>query len=98
MWRKVLLVSGAGILGLAAVAVAKVVKILEREKIPFVPRGYGTNLSGDSLALGGAVVIEMGYMNKVLEIDIPDLCVTVQPGIFTQDISAALQKNAALFI
>ena len=32
----------------------------------------------------------MGRMNRVLEIDIPDLCVTVQPGIFTLDISTAL--------
>jgi glycolate oxidase len=70
--------------------VAGIVKILNREKIPFVPRGSGTNVSGGSLALNGAVVIEMGRMNKVLEIDIPNLCVTVQPGVFTLDVSAAL--------
>ena len=63
--------------------VSRIVKILDREKIPFVPRGYGTNLSGGSLALNGAVVLEMGHMNKVLEVDIPNQCVTVQPGIFT---------------
>ena len=58
--------------------VVKVVKILNREKIPFVPRGSGTNVSGGSLALNGAVVIEMGRMNKVLEIDIPNQRMTVQ--------------------
>ena len=70
--------------------VAKIVKILNREKVPFVPRGYGTNVSGGSVALDGAVVLEMGRMNKVLEIDVPNLCVTVQTGIFTMDISTAL--------
>jgi glycolate oxidase len=36
------------------------------------------------------VVIELGRMNRLLEIDIPNLCVTVEPGIFTADISTAL--------
>lgn len=70
--------------------VSSVVRLLARENVPFVPRGYGTNVSGGSLALGGGVVLEMGRMNRVLEIDIPNLCVTVQPGIFTMDISTAL--------
>lgn len=70
--------------------VSAVVKLLDREGIPFVPRGYGTNVSGGSLALDGAVVVEMGRMNQVLEIDVPDRCVVVQPGIFTLDISTAL--------
>ncbi len=70
--------------------VSAVVKILDRERAPFVPRGYGTNMSGGSLALDGAVVLELGRMNKVLEIDLPNLCVVVQPGIFNWDISTAL--------
>ena len=70
--------------------VSAVVKILYRAGVPFVPRGYGTNVSGGALALDGAVVLQMGTMNKVLEIDIPNLCVVVGPGIFTLDISTAL--------
>ena len=58
--------------------VSRVLKILADEGIPFVPRGCGTNLSGGSLALDGAVVLEMGRMNKVLEIDIPNQRMTVQ--------------------
>ena len=70
--------------------VSAVVKILDRTGTPFVPRGYGTNVSGGTLPLDGAVVIQMGLMNKVLEIDLPNLCVVVQPGIFTWDVSTAL--------
>ncbi len=73
--------------------VVNIVKILNREKVPFVARGFGTNVSGGSLALNGAVVVELGRMNKVLEIDVPNLCVTVQPGIFTADISTALSPH-----
>ncbi len=81
---------GAVVFVRSTAEVSSIVKILNREKIPFVPRGYGTNVSGGSLALNGAVVLEMGRMSEVLEIDLPNLCVTVQPGIFTLDISTAL--------
>ncbi len=65
-------------------------KVLAARAYPFVPRGCGTNLSGGSLALDGAVVIEMGRMNKVLEIDVPNQRMTVQVGIFNLDISTIL--------
>jgi glycolate oxidase subunit GlcD len=81
---------GAVVFVRSTAEVAMIVKILNREKVPFVARGFGTNVSGGSLALNGAVVLELGRMNQMLEIDIPDLCVTVQPGIFTADISTAL--------
>ena len=81
---------GAVVFVRSTAEVSSIVKILNRERIPFVPRGYGTNVSGGSLALNGAVVLEMGRMNKVLDVDLPNLCVTVQPGIFTLDISTAL--------
>ena len=70
--------------------VSAVVKVLAREGIPFVPRGCGTNLSGGSLALDGAAIIEMGRMDQILEIDLPDQRMVVQPGIFNLDISTAL--------
>ena len=70
--------------------VAAVVRILNREAVPFVPRGYGTNVNGGSLALFSGVVLELGRMNQVLEVDIPNRCVVVQAGIFNADVSAAL--------
>ncbi len=70
--------------------VSAVLRVLAEEQVPFVPRGCGTNLSGGSLALDGAVVIEMGRMQKVLEIDIPNQRMTVQVGIFNLDISTIL--------
>jgi glycolate oxidase len=70
--------------------VSAVVKLLARERIPFVPRGYGTNVSGGTLALDGGVVLEMSRMNRMLEIDLPNQRVVVQPGIFNLDVSTLL--------
>lgn len=70
--------------------VAAVVKVLARWDIPFVARGFGTNLSGGSLAPPGAVVLELARMNKILAVDVPNQRVTVQTGIFNLDVSTAL--------
>jgi glycolate oxidase len=77
--------------------VSAVVKLLSRERIPFVPRGFGTNVVGGTLALDGGVVLQMGRMNKILEIDLPNRCVAVQPGIFNFDVSAALSSSGYYF-
>jgi glycolate oxidase len=81
---------GAVVFCRSTAEVSAVVKILCRKDVPFVPRGYGTNVSGGSLAPPGGVVIELGRMNEVLEIDFANRCVTVQPGIFTYDVSLPL--------
>jgi len=67
-----------------------VVKTLGSGGVPFVPRGFGTGVSGGALALSGAVVLELCRMNKILEVDVPNLCVVVQPGVFNWDVSLAL--------
>ena len=68
---------GAVVFVHSTVEVAAVVRLLAREGVPFVPRGFGTGVSGGALALDGAVVLELGRMNRILEIDLPDLCVVV---------------------
>jgi glycolate dehydrogenase FAD-linked subunit len=70
--------------------VSAAVQLLARNGVPAVARGGGTNISGGAIALRGAVVLEMGRMNRILEIDLPNRCTVVQPGIFNLDISTAL--------
>lgn len=61
--------------------VSKVVKLCHDEKIPFVPRGAGTGLSGGSLPVEEGIVISLARMNKILDIDIPNRAVVVEPGV-----------------
>ena len=64
-------------------------KILAREKIPFVPRGSGTGLSGGALALEGAVVISFSRMTKIIDIDPRNRRARVQPGVVNSALSTA---------
>jgi glycolate oxidase subunit GlcD len=66
-----------------------VLRILARERIPFVPRGSGTGLSGGALALEGSVVITFSRMKQILAIDAPNRRARVQPGVINSALSAA---------
>ena len=61
--------------------VQAVVRICHRERLPFVPRGSGTGLSGGALPIEGGVVIGLSRMNRILDIDLLNQRVVVQPGV-----------------
>jgi len=70
--------------------VARIVRACNRHGVPFVPRGGGTNLSGGTIPVKGGVVIEMIRMNRILEVDLPNLRARVQPGLFNLELGNAL--------
>src|SRR5258705_9642379 len=61
--------------------VSAVVKLANRESIPFVARGAGTGLSGGCLPTEGGIVISMMRMNRVLEVDYENHIAVVEPGL-----------------
>ena len=70
--------------------VAGVVRACSKYDVPFVPRGGGTNLSGGTIPFNGGVVLEMIRMNRILEVDRPNLRARVQPGLFNLELGTAL--------
>jgi glycolate oxidase len=67
--------------------VQKVVRLCAREGIPFVARGHGTGLSGGAVPVPGGVVIGLARLNRVLDVDIPNRRVTVEPGVTNLEIT-----------
>ncbi|MBA2683107.1 MAG: FAD-binding protein, partial [Gemmatimonadaceae bacterium] len=57
-----------------------VVRLLAREKTPFVARGAGTGLSAGALASGDAVVVGLNRLNRILSIDPVNRLAVVEPG------------------
>src|SRR5699024_10260473 len=72
--------------------VSLVVKLCNEHKIPIVPRGSGTNLCAGTTPLDGGIVLLFRHMNQIIEIDEENLTMTVQPGVYTQDILIAAEK------
>ena len=70
-----------------AAEVQRVVQACAREQIPFVARGHGTGLSGGAMPVAGGIVIGLSRLNRVIEIDIPNQRVTVEPGVTNLEIT-----------
>src|SRR6478672_2945852 len=65
----------------SASEVQAVVRLCHRDGVPFVARGHGTGLSGGALPATGSVVIALSRLNRILDVDIPNRRVTVEPGV-----------------
>src|SRR5262245_4173340 len=59
--------------------VSAIVRLANREKLPFVARGAGTGLSGGCLPAEGGIVISLMRMNRVLEVDYDNQIAVVEP-------------------
>ena len=77
--------------------VSKVVALAYQEKIPIIGRGAGTNLSGGTIPTRGGIVIHFSRFNRILEIDIPNRTVTVEPGVITLDLQELLLKKGYVY-
>jgi len=67
--------------------VQQVVRLCHQHKIPFVARGHGTGLSGGALPHPDGVLIVLSRLNRIIEVDIPNQRVTVEPGVTNLDVT-----------
>ncbi|WP_311492067.1 FAD-binding oxidoreductase [uncultured Anaerococcus sp.] len=67
--------------------VSNIMKICNEYKIPVLARGAGSGLVGSGVAINGGVMIDMQGMNKILEYDLDNLVVRVQPGVYLHDLA-----------
>lgn len=65
--------------------------------VPLVGRGAGTGLSGGSIPRSGGIVVSFSRMNRILEIDIPNERVLVQPGVVNLDVSLVVKSEGYLY-
>jgi len=73
--------------------VQNIVRIAARRKIPLIPKGGGSNRTGMLVPIYGGIVIDTIRMNRVIEVDVPDLYVTVQPGITLKELEDRLAEH-----
>ena len=73
--------------------VAQIVKLCNKLKIPFTPRGAGTGLSGGATAIQGGVIISLIRMNQILEADIPNRRMVAQAGCVNVYLTKAVKND-----
>lgn len=70
---------GVVVLPATPAEVQAIVRHCHRHAVPFVARGHGTGLSGGALPLPDGVLIVLTRLNRILDVDIPNQRVTVEP-------------------
>src|SRR4051812_37282920 len=78
---------GAVVVPRSAAEVQAVVRLCHEAGGPFVARGHGTGLSGGALPAADGVLIVLSRLNRILDVDVPNLRVTVEPGVTNLDIT-----------
>jgi D-lactate dehydrogenase (cytochrome) len=69
---------------------ANVVRAASEADIPYVPRGFGTNLSGGSVAPENGLIICLSRLNRILSIRTDRRCAQVQAGVTNLELQNAL--------
>ena len=73
--------------------VAEIVRIAREAGLAIVARGAGTGLSGGALPVPGCVVVGLSRMKKILEVDLENGWMRVQPGVANLDVSKAIGSS-----
>src|SRR5438270_9846003 len=88
---------GAVVLPRSAEQVQAVVRICARHAIPFVARGSGTGLSGGALPAENGLVISFARMHRILEVDIPNARVVVEPGVINLEVTGRVAPQGYFY-
>jgi FAD/FMN-containing dehydrogenase len=77
--------------------VAEVIKYCAEHKIPVVPQGGNTSLSGGSVGANGSVILSMSKMDNILELDEENGVITVEAGCILQTVQSAAETKGFVF-
>jgi glycolate oxidase len=77
--------------------VSAILELANRKKFPVVPRGAGTSLAGLAVPERGGLIMDMCRMNQIIEINIEDRLVVVQPGVVYADLDRKLSPHGFFF-
>jgi len=85
------------ILPKTATEISRIVKFANAEKIPIVPRGGGSGLAGGSVPIYGGILLDLGRMNRILQVDKDAQYIVVEPGVRTIDLQQAACRENLLY-
>jgi glycolate oxidase len=76
--------------------VKKLVALASSRRIPILPRGAGSSLTGASVSKG-AVVLDMRRMDAIVKVDTVNWYVRAQAGITLEELNKRLEKDGFFF-
>jgi len=77
--------------------VQKILRYANKNRIPVIPRGAGSGMSGQTVPIDGGIVLDMKRMNKILEIRPEDVLCKVEPGVINDELNRVLEPYGFFF-
>ena len=77
--------------------VAGVIRVAARNRIPVIPRGAGTGLSGGAVTIRGGIALQMTRMRRILDIDPVAQTAIVEPGVVNQELSLVAAQHGLFY-
>lgn len=77
--------------------VSEILKICHEEKVPVIPRGAGTSLSGGALPTSDSVILGTSRLNNILDLDIENRMVRVQTGVTNLSVTEAVENEGFFY-
>lgn len=77
--------------------ISLIMKLANEFKIPVVPRGGGTGLSGGALTIYGGICLSMEKFKKIIEIDKENFQAIAEPGVITQILMDECEKEGLYY-
>ena len=77
--------------------ISNIVKLANQARIPVIPRGGATGLTGMAVPAKGGIILDLTHMNRIIKISIEDRLAIVQPGVVYADLEKALDKYGFFF-
>jgi len=87
----------AGVWPTSTEQISAILRLANQEKFPVIARGAGTSLAGLAVPHQGGLILDLGRMNKIIEISIEDRLAVVQPGVVYADLERALAAHGFFF-
>jgi glycolate oxidase len=77
--------------------VVAAVRTCAEHGVPFVARGAGTGLSGGAVPVAEGIVIGLARMRRILDIDVANRRVRLQPGVTNLEVTAAVAGHGLYY-
>jgi D-lactate dehydrogenase (cytochrome) len=77
--------------------ISKIMKVCHKRKIPVTVIAGGTSLEGHFAPTRGGICLDVGRMDKILELHKDDLDVVVQPALGWEDLNEELKEKGLFF-
>ena len=78
-------------------SVAAILRFAQRRNLPVTPRGAGHGYVGGCVPSRGGIVLSLERMDRIREIDPLDFVALVQPGVITQGLQDAVEKQGLYY-